>query len=246
MKYYVIYLPKLKLSTDSALNVIQVAKEVGQIDVNLWEGVDKFNSEDLLEKYNYNPDINRFVSFSDFESALGCFFSHHSLWEESIRINERIMILEHDAIFFRKFVDCEFEGVLNIGKSLWGNRNWSETPDGLHERNCNNDHDLFNTWDEDYCQCDTSYLHGAHSYIVTPKVSKMLLEKAKIEIVPTDCFIESHKDTNMRIPVADYLPHCVEQIQEFSLIQRPQEVHGWWTNKDDFMYGKRAWRDYEK
>ena len=246
MKSYVIYLPKLKLSKDSALNVIKVAKEVGGIDVNLWEGVDKFNSEDLLDKYDYNPDMNRFVSFSNFESALGCFFSHHSLWEESVRTNERIMILEHDAIFYKKFVDCEFEGVLNIGSPLWGKRDWKQTSDGLHERNCKNEHDLFHSGHPDFCQCDTQFLHGAHAYIVTPKVSKMLLEKANMEIVPADCFIESHKDANISIPVADYLPHCVKQVQEFSLIQNEMEIHWWWKIRDKFLHGEKAWRNYER
>jgi|TARA_B100002003_G_C14099369_1_gene528731 GR25 family glycosyltransferase involved in LPS biosynthesis len=244
MKSYVIYLPKSKLSTDAALNVIEVAKEVGEVDVELWEGVDKFNSEDLLDEYDYDPDINKFISFSDFESALGCFFSHHSLWEESVRTNERIMILEHDAIFFKKFIDHTFEGVVNIGSPLWGSRDWSETTDGLHERKCNNEHDLFNTPNKSVCQCDTPYLYGAHAYIVTPKVSEMLLEKAKIQIFPADAFIESHKDADIRIPVADLLPHCVEQKSTFSLIQKAGKIHWWWDIRDTYLHGNGAWKDY--
>ena len=245
MKSYVIYLPKSELSTKSANNVIDVAKKVGNVEVELWEGVDKFQAESLLEKYQYLPDIHRFTAFSYFEPALGCFFSHHSLWEESVRTNERIMILEHDALFYKEFIDCEFEGVLNIGKPLWGFRNWDESPNGLLERDCNNEHNFFNTRDHNYCQCDTSFLYGAHAYIVTPKVSEMLLEKAKIEIVPADCFIESHRHAKMRIPVADYLPHCVEQVQEFSLIQRATEVQDWWASREDFVFGKKAWDEYK-
>ena len=73
----------------------------------------------------------------------------------------------------------------------------------------------------------------------------MLLEKAKIQIFPADSFIESHKDADLRIPVADFLPHCVEQISTFSLIQREMEVHWWWKIRDKFLHGERAWRDYE-
>jgi len=245
MKSYVIYLPKSELSTKSANNVIDVAKKVGNVEVELWEGVDKFQAESLLEKYQYLPDINRFTAFSYFEPALGCFFSHHSLWEESVRTNERIMILEHDALFYKEFIDCEFEGVLNIGKPLWGGRNWNESKNGLLERDCDNEHNLFNTSDYSYCQCDTPHLYGAHAYIVTPKVSEMLLEKAKIEIVPADCFIESHRYATMRIPVADYLPHCVEQVQRFSLIQRPRNLIYSHTDKGDFMFGRKAWDEYK-
>ena len=43
MKSYVIYLPKSELSTKSANNVIDVAKKVGNVEVELWEGVDKFH-----------------------------------------------------------------------------------------------------------------------------------------------------------------------------------------------------------
>ena len=73
----------------------------------------------------------------------------------------------------------------------------------------------------------------------------MLLEKAKIEIVPADCFIESHRYATMRIPVADYLPHCVEQVQRFSLIQRPRNLIYSHTDKGDFMFGRKAWDEYK-
>ncbi len=244
MKCYVIYLPKLKLSVDSALNVQKIAKDVGGVDVELWEGVDKFSAEDYLQKYDYMPDIERFTAFSDFESALGCFFSHHSLWKESIRINERIMILEHDAIFYRKFTDCKFEGVLNIGSPLWGTRDWTKTKSGLHERNCMKHHDLWDIHNDEFCQCNTSYLYGAHAYIVTPEVSKMLLEKAKIEITPADTFIESHEESSLRLPVADFLPHCVEQKSSFSLVQTASEVHWWWNKRDEYPHEELAWKEY--
>jgi hypothetical protein len=74
----------------------------------------------------------------------------------------------------------------------------------------------------------------------------MLLEKANMEIVPADCFIESHKDANISIPVADYLPHCVKQVQEFSLIQNEMEIHWWWKIRDKFLHGEKAWRNYER
>ena len=68
-----------------------------------------------------------------------------SLWEESVKTNQRILVLEHDPVFYKKFVDYQFDGVLNLGKN-WGVRNWENESDGVHIRNhCNNTHKI---WDE--------------------------------------------------------------------------------------------------
>ena len=48
------------------------------------------------------------------------FHESFSLWEESVRTNERIMVLEHDVRFVEEYKDIKFEGILNIIGPLWG------------------------------------------------------------------------------------------------------------------------------
>ena len=40
--------------------------------------------------------------------------SHFSLWEESVRTNERIMVLEHDGMFETIYVIEPFDSLVNI------------------------------------------------------------------------------------------------------------------------------------
>ena len=37
------------------------------------------------------------------DCIVGCFMNHFSLWEESVRTNERIMVLEHDVRFVEEY-----------------------------------------------------------------------------------------------------------------------------------------------
>ena len=104
-----------------------------------------------------------------------------SLWEESVKTNQRILVLEHDAVFYKKFVDYQFDGVLNLGKKKnWGVRNWENESDGVHVRNhCNNTHKIWDEHDTNYCQCETLCLYG-HGYIISPSGSKKLIESKKL------------------------------------------------------------------
>jgi GR25 family glycosyltransferase involved in LPS biosynthesis len=40
--------------------------------------------------------------------------SHFRLWEECVRLDEPILILEHDAVFIRALPDFEFDGICQV------------------------------------------------------------------------------------------------------------------------------------
>ena len=51
--------------------------------------------------------------------------SHYKLWQKSVELNETIMILEHDAIFYRQFKPFEFEGgAISINNPDHATFNW--------------------------------------------------------------------------------------------------------------------------
>jgi hypothetical protein len=54
----------------------------------------------LLSAYK-NADINK---------RIACAQSHYMLWKKCIELNEPIMILEHDALFVKKFSYNDFDG----------------------------------------------------------------------------------------------------------------------------------------
>jgi len=228
-KKYVIHVSSNKLSYESALNTINSAKNVGKIDVELWDGYHKNEGKELLEKYNFKLlDYDaHWTKWQLLDPALSCFFSHYSLWEHCIELNKRIMILEHDTIFKKKYIDYEFEGVVNIGEPLWDetpkkidfNENWGEIikkrkmkKKGFSIRECECTDKVF---EYQGCHCQEYFLHGAHSYVITPNVAKKLIEKSKVKgILPADIHINREN-----IEIADYLPYCAYQNQTFSLIQ---------------------------
>jgi hypothetical protein len=55
----------------------------------------------------------------DIRKRIACAQSHYLLWEKCLEFNETILILEHDAVFVRKFEPFEFEGgVCSINSPL--------------------------------------------------------------------------------------------------------------------------------
>ena len=112
MKQYVIHIPSSKISVKNAQEVIDSAKEVGKIDVELWEGQHRDSA--FRKMYEKNLRLHRmeeWENYSYLDCIVGCFMSHFSLWEESARTNERIMILEHDAIFVNEYKDYYWDGI---------------------------------------------------------------------------------------------------------------------------------------
>lgn len=244
MKSYVISVVNNKLSYESAQKTIISAKNVGGVDVELWNGFHKNQATDLMKKHQFkilDYDVH-WTQFQHFEPAISCFFSHYYLWEHCVELNERIMILEHDALFHKKFIDYDFEGVVNIGEpNQWqiqkqkfdfDNIYKKRTQEGLIERNCTCKEKKY---EYGGCHCIEYFLQGAHSYVITPEASKNLIIKAKAKgILPADFHINREN-----IKISDSFPYCVHANQTFSLIHK--EVHDGRDVK--IPKGDIAWND---
>ena len=116
-----IYVESSNRSVDCAKKSQKISKEIGGIDVELWPGIDKYNVWLELEKKGL--EISQVGQSYIGSGYLNCeigILSHMSLWEESVKTNQRILVLEHDAVFYKKFVDYQFDGVLNLGKKELG------------------------------------------------------------------------------------------------------------------------------
>lgn len=79
----------------------------------------------LLTAYK-NADINKRIS---------CAQSHYLLWKKCVELNETICILEHDAIFVKKFDVKEFNGgAMSINSPLSATFKDIEYNDALQEK----------------------------------------------------------------------------------------------------------------
>ena len=253
MKQYVIHIPSSKISVKNSQEVIDSAKEIGKIDVELWEGQHRDSA--FRKMYEKNMRLHRMTEWENYsylDCIVGCFMSHFSLWEESARTNERIMILEHDAIFVNEYKDYYWDGIVNIGEPLWGN--WflkQEVGNAFGESNQKREHieDGFYKRDidkcekphleagvaykhdspehKDYCGCEKNWLVGAHSYIVSPRIAKEMVDFAiKHGVLPADVFIRADY-----FPMADYLPFCTYQKQNSTMIHKDLPDEQWWRWK---------------
>jgi len=81
---------------------------------------DMVNFPRLYWTYPLNNDLERIdeesgmilkaYKTSSLDKKLACTVSHARLWKKCIELNEEIMILEHDAIFIKKFEPFDWEG----------------------------------------------------------------------------------------------------------------------------------------
>tara|TARA_X000001382_G_scaffold116984_2_gene96387 strand:- start:883 stop:1581 length:699 start_codon:yes stop_codon:yes gene_type:complete len=231
IKGYVIYLPSSKRSVEVSKKCLEVAKNVGKINLKLWKGVDRSNSWKVLFENNMKvlPIGGSFVTMGHIDSEIGAFLSHFSLWEECVRINERIMVLEHDALFQRKFEDFEYDGILNLGVPNWGTKKWEGK--GVVERvDCKEYHHAHDVYNKKHCQCDSKWLFGAHTYIINPRCAKKLIQDAKNNgIFAADIFIRTEL-----VNIADQLPHNTIQDSDFTLIQK--------QHRTELISGDEAWK----
>ena len=269
MKQYVINIPSSKISVKNSQEVIDSAKEIGKIDVELWEGQHRDGAfRKMYEKNLRLKDrLSEWENNSYLDCIVGCFMSHFSLWEESVRTDKRIMILEHDAIFINEYKDYYWDGIVNIGRPLWGN--WflrdksvknqfgnnkthddnSFIEDGFYKRNidkCEKPHlgagaayDNDSPDHKNYCGCEKNWLVGAHSYIVSPRIAKEMIDFAtEYGILPTDVFIRAEY-----FPMADYLPFCTYQKQDATMIQKDLPDEQWWRLKTDAVENWKGVKD---
>jgi len=241
MKGYVIHLPKSKKSSKSANDVITSVHMNTQIECELWGGVDKYDSWKTITDMGFEFDSLSFGG-GDVPVEMGTFLSHYSLWEKCVSENTSIVIFEDDAMCTTSisFNISEFTGdVLNLGRPNWGlkYKNEHEAPiilptdskKGIILRDvCLNNHNSFADYNKlsteeqsELCDCDSQWLFGAHSYIVTPKGAEKLMKESHNKIKPADIFINQSI-----VDIYDLHPLSVKQIGNGTLIQ-PSPSDNW-------------------
>jgi GR25 family glycosyltransferase involved in LPS biosynthesis len=80
--------------------------------------------EDFKKKHHYSIVERQLIGEDHIgklsrPGVVGCFYSHYSLWERCVGLNEPIMIVEDDVKFYRGWKPVVWEGVLilSLGKS---------------------------------------------------------------------------------------------------------------------------------
>jgi GR25 family glycosyltransferase involved in LPS biosynthesis len=97
--------------------------------------------EEFKRRYHYNIVERQVIGENHVgklsrPGVVGCFYSHYSLWEKCVQLNEPIMIFEDDVKFYRGWNPVVFTGVLilSLGKSSFltePNKTYLENPTGV-------------------------------------------------------------------------------------------------------------------
>lgn len=196
MKTYVITITTLPKSVEIANRCIESGKQFG-INIEIFPAITpKDNVYELAKKNGIN--ITGFDErFSRKENAIACFLSHYSLWEQCVKTNESIFILEHDAVIVDKIdLNIAFKGVLSLGKPSYGK--FTKPRNGIGPL------------------VSKDYLPGAHAYMINPKAASDLINRSKLKAIPTDVFIDRRNFSW----IEEFYPWPVEVQDSFSTVQK--------------------------
>jgi GR25 family glycosyltransferase involved in LPS biosynthesis len=169
MNTYLIHLPNIKTSLDSALETKEQLEKIG-INPIMFTGSFGPNIELLFaEQKRTIRNIENFNSTSPIKihgpGAKGVFHSHYRLWNICLELNEPIMIFEDDVKIYRPYTPIEFDEVLVL--SL--NYDWKMT--FKYRKYLEENNDL--TVPIEYRH---PYMPGTSGYIIKPKAARKLVD----------------------------------------------------------------------
>lgn len=128
MKAFVITLEGHDYSERKASACIESASSIGGIDVERFAAVAKDDAHQVMTelglrwswaKMNTAPDVCPMTGlkqhpYGHLAAKIGCSMSHFLLWKKCVELGEPILILEHDALFVRRFSFFAFDGICQI------------------------------------------------------------------------------------------------------------------------------------
>lgn len=181
MKSFIIHLPRIASSLESAIKTQQDLAAVGVV-AELFEGTYGDEAERIFEKekrtvhpfdFNGNPIDEKDRSKAYRPGVMGCFYSHYRLWKRCSELNEIIGIFEDDVNVIRPLVPVDFEDILVV---VLGARkkarylHYLENPQGKCHA----------------AEYINRSMPGTVGYLITPDAANKLLERYKKTFLSSD------------------------------------------------------------
>jgi GR25 family glycosyltransferase involved in LPS biosynthesis len=187
MKAFVITLPTIE--SKAAANC---CKRSATFDIETFDAVTPNTLTNLPGKWTYpwtsaDERTERGIYLSAYqtvvrEKRIACFVSHYRLWELCTKINEPVMVLEHDAEFIRKFdyskIQNQFTGeILGLNDPRHATRKSNIFHNTLKKQYKNKEIVVETPWVDD--KKVPQGLAGNSAYIIKPTGAKKLLDLVK-------------------------------------------------------------------
>ena len=130
------------------------------IDFTEFKAFDHSGIEDFKQHFN-NSDIYEYRNLYNTDSVIACAKSHFYLWKKCIELNETILILEDDAMFYNK-----------EAKKIFTATNFDEL-----------DFDVFyfdgKLVEEPYRIQDAYEFHSGVAYMIKPEAAQKMIDKVE-------------------------------------------------------------------
>jgi len=201
MKAFVITLFNDRYSLASAEKTLKTAKQMSDdLHIEMIRAVTPDKIKDTTYSYPVEGETSVYEGMTligykakDISKKIACSLSHMNLWNKCVQLNEPIMILEHDAVFIRKFRPSKILNGIEDGDVLMINDPRGATRRGMvyHENIIKNDKGIHlvegvNTPEETV----PDGLAGNSAYVITPAAAKKAIElQSSIGIWPNDALL---------------------------------------------------------
>lgn len=203
---YIIHIPNNKVSMDMANRCLTSCQRVGQ-KVSLYEGFDGTGKEIIVPSHLKDQSWVKWLKVTDHQQSLAeisCSLSHISLWVKCMEEDRPLIILEHDAIMLKPYVQHTlYNSVIYLGckEQLTGPSHTIPIPP----------HSAINkNW---------NFINRAHAYAIDPPVAKklftMVLDRGIFE--SADVMIKAD-DVN----ISQFDLYAYDEPGETTIVERKQ------------------------
>ena len=178
MDAYVITLRGDRYSERVAQRCVDTGMDVGGVDVKIHPAVPAKDARRLMETYGIawtwgkgGGGMNHHSYGGSDDARIGCALSHLELWMAANFYQKPILILEHDAVFVKKFEPISFKSACMINDPR------GATPRGEYWHSVMQKQGP-GVWPKTRIFDDSrpDGLAGGSAYVINPKAAKRLLE----------------------------------------------------------------------
>ena len=190
IKAFVIILQESEHSRTVGQETIQAARKFG-LDPEIHNGVLGYNSPEVFAKYGITRFLTRDII--DYPGHQGCFLSHFEVWMKCAKLNEPVIVLEHDGVFIRELPEDildRFDGVLKLDPLDVYNKEGVDAYKDKVEASLSEPVEVWHQPARGEWHGVGEFIWGGYGYIIKPHAAVALIDFARrFAAAPTDVHI---------------------------------------------------------
>lgn len=196
---YIIHLPNNPISQKYTKECVESCERVG-MPYELYEAFDGTGNMIRTPDHCKDKSWLKTIKVMDHHLSSGevaCFLSHLTLWMKCIEEDRPIVILEHDAIMLRPFMDfAAYNNIVYLGSKEQYMDGWKVHPIPM----------------QSILNINYLFIGRAHAYAIDPQIAKNMVAKVFSEGISNSLDIWLRADTFGMVQLGLY---AYDQVNEF-------------------------------